>query len=215
MHHWLWTLALLVVGVATAVAQPPGGRDEQAGPAEGPRDAPANDEDHGRPVEKIAKELGVSPDKFREVFRCVKPAARGELPTKEQREANRKTLSEGLGVSPERLDEVMDKYRPEGPDGNRGGEGRSANGRKPNGGEQGSSRRGPQGGGDPEDRARADGPPPHNLQRFVEHALEFDADKDGKLDRYELMKFAEAMGRRRDRRDRTDGRGPGDDSQPR
>jgi len=72
------------------------------------------DDDHGRPVEKIAKELGVTPEKFREVFKKVKPAPRGQQPTEAQREANRKVLSEGLGVSPEKLDQVMDKYRPEG-----------------------------------------------------------------------------------------------------
>ena len=36
------------------------------------------------------------------------------LATLAQRQQNRKILSEGLGVSPERLDEVMDKYRPGG-----------------------------------------------------------------------------------------------------
>lgn len=36
------------------------------------------------------------------------------------------------------------------------------------------------------------GPAP-SPERFVEHALEFDADGDGKLDRSELMKFAEQM----------------------
>jgi Spy/CpxP family protein refolding chaperone len=73
------------------------------------------DDDKGRPVEKIAKELGVTPEQFREAFKKVTPAPKGQLPTKAQRESNRKILSEALGVSPERLDEVMDKYRPEGP----------------------------------------------------------------------------------------------------
>jgi hypothetical protein len=35
------------------------------------------------------------------------------------------------------------------------------------------------------------GPP--SPERFVEHAMEFDADKDGKLSREELMKFAQQM----------------------
>lgn len=39
------------------------------------------------------------------------------------------------------------------------------------------------------------GPP--NPERFVEHVLEFDANKDGMLDKQELLKFAEEMGRRR------------------
>jgi hypothetical protein len=87
-------------------------------PGEGPPGPPPreadDDEDHGRPVEAIAKELGVTPEKFREVFKKVRPAGPGQQPTEAQRRRNRKILSEGLGVSPEKLDEVMDKYRPGG-----------------------------------------------------------------------------------------------------
>ncbi len=72
-------------------------------------------EDHGRPVELIARDLGVTPEAFREAFKNVRPAPRGEQPSREQRERNRKVLSEALGVDPERLDAVMDKYRPGGP----------------------------------------------------------------------------------------------------
>ncbi len=72
------------------------------------------DEDHGRPVAQVAKELGVTPEQFRAAFRKVHPAGAGQQPTEAQRQANRKVLSESLGVSPERLDQVMDKYRPGG-----------------------------------------------------------------------------------------------------
>jgi hypothetical protein len=85
-----------------------------APPGGGPPPPPEEDEDHGRPVEAIAKELGVTPEKFREVFKQVRPARPGQRPTEAQRQRNRKVLSEGLGVSPEKLDEVMDKYRPGG-----------------------------------------------------------------------------------------------------
>jgi hypothetical protein len=68
-----------------------------------------------RPVEAIARDLGVTPEQFREAFKKVTPAPKGQRPTPEQRAHNRKVLSEALGVSPEKLDEVMDKYRPEGP----------------------------------------------------------------------------------------------------
>ncbi|MES2459926.1 MAG: hypothetical protein V4671_05025 [Armatimonadota bacterium] len=81
-------------------------------PPRGPRSGP--DEDHGRPVELVARELGVTPAQFREAFRKVHPAGPGQEPTHAQRVANRKILSESLGVSPERLDAVMDKYRPGG-----------------------------------------------------------------------------------------------------
>jgi hypothetical protein len=89
---------------------PPGGPPDE----DGPPPPPPDDEDHGRPVEAVAKELGVTPEKFREVFKKVRPAGPGQRPTEAQRIRNRKILSEGLGVSPEKLDEVMDKYRPGG-----------------------------------------------------------------------------------------------------
>ncbi len=78
------------------------------------RRPPVDDDDHGRPVAEIAKELGVTPEQFRQAFKNVQPAGAGQEPTEEQRRRNRKVLSEALGVSPERLDEVMDKYRPGG-----------------------------------------------------------------------------------------------------
>lgn len=80
----------------------------------GRRNGGIQDEDHGRPVAQIAKELGVTPEQFRAAFQKVHPAGPGERPTQEQRIANRTALSQALGVSPERLDEVMDKYRPGG-----------------------------------------------------------------------------------------------------
>ena len=73
--------------------------------------------DHGRPVELIAKDLGVTPEQFREAFKKVTPAERGQRPTEEQLHSNHQILAEALGVSIEKLDAVMDKYRPEGPDG--------------------------------------------------------------------------------------------------
>jgi hypothetical protein len=71
-------------------------------------------DDPRRPVELIARDLGVTPEQFREAFKKVRPAARGERPTEAQREANHRILIEALGVSPEKLDAVMDNYRPEG-----------------------------------------------------------------------------------------------------
>lgn len=71
--------------------------------------------DGDRPVEAIARDLGVTPEQFRAAFSRVQPAPKGQRPTPEQRARNRQVLSEALGVSPEKLDKVMDKYRPEGP----------------------------------------------------------------------------------------------------
>lgn len=43
-------------------------------------------------------------------------------------------------------------------------------------------------------RGGPDGPPPApSPERFVEHAMQFDGDGDGKLNRDELMKFAQSM----------------------
>lgn len=97
----------------------PGGPDGPGGPGGfGPPPPPeergAQDEDHGRPVALVARDLGVTPAQFRAAFRKVHPAGAGQEPTQAQRQANRRVLSERLGVSPERLDAVMDKYRPGG-----------------------------------------------------------------------------------------------------
>ncbi len=75
----------------------------------------ANDEDHGRPVGKVAAELGVTPEKFRECFKKVRPAHKGQRPDPEQRKANHEVLTQCLGVDGDKLNSVMDKYRPEGP----------------------------------------------------------------------------------------------------
>ena len=55
-------------------------------------------------------------------------------------------------------------------------------------------RRGPPEGGGPSGGQRRGPPSP---ERFVEHAMSFDADGDGKLDRAELTKFAEEFARMR------------------
>jgi hypothetical protein len=68
-------------------------------------------QDGGWPVAQIATELGVTPEQYREAFNKVRSANAGARPTDEQRRANRRALAATLGVSPERLDEVMDKYR--------------------------------------------------------------------------------------------------------
>ena len=88
--------------------------------------------------------------------------------------------------------------RPEGtPDrgGTAEGPGGSREGRGPGGPRDGRAGPGPRegrmgpGGGGP------GGPP--SPERFVEHAMKFDADGDGKLDRGELTKFAEEIQRMR------------------
>lgn len=70
--------------------------------------------DKGRPVCEIAAALGVPAAVFREAFTHVTPAARGEEPSDEQREANHQALLSRLapyGVTPALLDSVSDAYR--------------------------------------------------------------------------------------------------------
>ena len=104
-----------------------------------------------------------------------------------------------------------DEYRPQGGrpgagpggPGEGGGEGRPERvPAGPGGGEAGRpERRNPEGrnpeGGGPGGRNAEGGPPGPNPERMVEHAMEFDADKDGKLSREELMKFAEDFAKHR------------------
>ena len=72
---------------------------------------------------------------------------------------------------------------------------------------------GPAGPGPAGEGGLGGGPP--SPERMVEHAMHFDADKDGKLDKDELLKFAEEMSRHRGPGDR--GRGPegGGEGEPR
>ena len=84
---------------------------------------------------------------------------------------------------------------------------RDGEGRGPRDGEGRPPREGE--GRPPEGRGRGEGPPgqgpqgrpmgPPNPERFVEDAMRFDADADGKLSKEELMKFATEMGNRQGR----------------
>ena len=51
-----------------------------AGGARAQAARPSQDEDHGRPVALVAKELGVTPEQFRAAFRKVHPAGAGQQP---------------------------------------------------------------------------------------------------------------------------------------
>lgn len=82
---------------------------------------------------------------------------------------------------------------------------RRPDGRRDRGGDRRDGRRGP---GGPRDGREGRGPGgPPSPQRLVEHALTFDADKDGKLSKEELMKFAEEVARHRGPGGGPEGRG--------
>lgn len=86
--------------------------------------------------------------------------------------------------------------------GPRDGEGRPPGGRDQDRGREPGRGEGPPGG----PQGRPMGPP--NPERFVEDAMRFDADADGKLSKEELIKFATEMGNRQGRPPGPDGRGP-------
>lgn len=98
-------------GVTDASYLPPRNRFREAVEARRENQYPIGN----RPVELIARDLGVTPEKFRAAFAKVTPAPRGTRPTHAQKEYNRNVLLRELGVTQEKLNEVMDKYRPEGP----------------------------------------------------------------------------------------------------
>jgi len=76
-------------------------------------------EDPNRPVEKISRDLGVTPDQFRICFSDVNPAPRGAMPEGNQKHANKAVLLSCLQkanpiITNDNLDQVMDRYRPGG-----------------------------------------------------------------------------------------------------
>lgn len=75
--------------------------------------------DPKRPVAAISHDLGVKPEQFIACFDNVRPAPRGEHPTGDRTHANKGVLLPCLqkanpAITNERLDAVMDRYRPGG-----------------------------------------------------------------------------------------------------
>lgn len=75
--------------------------------------------DPRRPVESVSRDLGIKPEQFVACFQNVHPAPQGERPTTERVHANKAVLLECLqkadaGITNDKLDEVMDRYRPGG-----------------------------------------------------------------------------------------------------
>ncbi len=75
--------------------------------------------DPQRPVAAISRDLGIQPEQFVACFNDVRPAGAGEHPTAERTHANKKVLLACLqkanpGITNDKLDAVMDRYRPGG-----------------------------------------------------------------------------------------------------
>lgn len=73
--------------------------------------------DPKRPVASIARDLGILPDQFVTCFNGVTPAPQGSIPSSAQVHSNKKHLLNCLqqfnpAITNDRLDAVMDKYRP-------------------------------------------------------------------------------------------------------
>ncbi len=218
MQRWIWTLSILAVaGVTTVFAQPQGGpRTGQGGDRPGgdrggpPGGGPPGG---GRGPNPLVEALDVdhdrvlSADELKNASDALLALDRnkdGKLTEEEYRPAGGRGGIVGGpgggregGAPPNNRRGGTDGRRPEG----QGGPGRGPGPGGPGG-------RGP---GGPEGQV---GPPPPNADRFIEHALEIDADKDGKLSKDELRKFAEDMASRRGGPGGPGG-GPGDQGRPR
>ena len=75
--------------------------------------------DPKRPVDKISRDLGLEPQQFVDCFQKVQPAKQGTRPTAERVYANKEELLSCLQkanpeITNEKLDSVMDRYRPGG-----------------------------------------------------------------------------------------------------
>ncbi|MEW7007234.1 MULTISPECIES: hypothetical protein [unclassified Lentilitoribacter] len=75
--------------------------------------------DPNRPVGSIAADLGISTNQFVTCFHNVNPASKGTKASRAREHANKDILLPCLqkantSITNNRLDDVMDKYRPEG-----------------------------------------------------------------------------------------------------
>lgn len=210
MKPLVWTLAcgVLISAAGLLVAQPPERGGRPGGPPGGPG-GPGGD--HPHPPHPLMHLLDT--DRDGEISSAEMEAAPKVLAGLDENKDGKLTPDEvgppppppggpgrgGPGGGGPRGDDRGRPRRGErGPDGGRGPDGaRGPDGpRGPRGGpEGGPGGRGPGPGGP----GGPGGPPwgPPSPEAFVDRVMEFDADKDGKLDRDELMKFAEGMRNRR------------------
>lgn len=191
MKRFSWTLGIMIVaGMASAFAQPPGGRGgpgggQGGGPGRGPRGA--------RPPMPIIDVLDADHDHVISADE-LKNATKSLLTLDKNNDGKLTENEFGPGAANAR--------------GRGGPQGGPGGGQRPGPGDDrgpgGPGRRGPQDDGDGP-------PPPPSADRMVEHAMEFDADGDGMLSQDELLKFAkEIENHRRQAGGPQGGDGPGE-----
>ena len=86
--------------------------------AQSPQDAPPPERQRrGPPIDKIAQDLDISPERVREAFRKVGPPPRGSdgPPTEQQMAAHTQKLADAMHVPVDQLRTVLEKYRPQRP----------------------------------------------------------------------------------------------------
>ncbi|TWU32192.1 hypothetical protein [Novipirellula artificiosorum] len=188
MKRTLFVATLLLVGTTTlvALAQPPGGRGAGGrGPGDGPGAGGPRDSG-GRGPGGGGPELGSRPNPILEAL-----DANGDHEISAEEIAGASAALKKLDknsdgkLTREEMHPELDGDRSGPPrEGNRAGEREMRPGGRPEGTEGPRMRR--------DEGARGPGGPggPPNPEQFVEHAMQFDADQDGKLSKVELLKFA-------------------------
>lgn len=229
MKNYAFHLSLLaILGASTALAQPPGPPNrpgDRGGPGDGPR------EGFRPPPHPIMEALDANHDQI--ISADEIQAAAKSLLTLDKNGDGKLSSEECQPAFPRPGDFRPGEQGPggrrppgadRGPGGDRGpgaerGPGADRgprDGERPSGPLDASRRPGGPGGPDgpqrdPDSASRPGGPgfQRPDPERFVVMAMEFDADKDGKLNRDELMKFAQEMPNRRPGGDASGDRGPG------
>ena len=117
MEGYDWMTRLLTAGLLLAISAIATADDKIRLTISGGHET--DPRDHGRPVVLVANALGVTPEVFRKAFSGVTPAGRGQEPSRELANRNKRVLLDALsqyGVTNDLLDGVSDYYRlPPGP----------------------------------------------------------------------------------------------------
>jgi len=204
-----WNSVVVGLGLlcsTAAFAQPPGGRGGPDGgrrPGGPPMEREGRDHDR-RPPDPLMRLFDTDGD---HVISAEEIKAASSVLAKLDQNGDGKLSDEEVRPKPPERGGPDGRRGPGGPEG-RPGPGPGDSGFGPGGSGPRSGFGGRSGPGGPDGRPAPGGPefgpggpggrpgpggPGPDPERFVEHALEFDADQDGKLDKQELLEFARSM----------------------